>query len=408
MKKYPLSRHFSLSSSQWAALKISFIYLIIGTLWILFSDYALFLFTREPEVLLALEIIKGWVYIIVTAALLYVLIRRNISSIERSERARSESELSYKELSDSITDVFLAVDKDLTVTYWNKAVQQITGLSPEAALGRNVFDAFLLPREAETIALFQSILDKKQPAHFIREYWRENRQYFFDVNIYPSLSGLSIFSRDITRQKQDEIRLEATLAQTRSLQENIVNVITSITEKRDPYIAGHQHRAARLAVEIGRALDFNKDRLEGLRVASMLHDIGRIFIPAEILSKPGKLSEYEMNIIRIYPTVSYDILKEIPFPWPIADIALQHQEKINGSGYPKGLRNGQILLEARIIAVADFIDAATSHRPHRPAMSMKEALRELEKNKGSLYDTAVVETCEQVLLREGSTAAEAH
>jgi HD-GYP domain-containing protein (c-di-GMP phosphodiesterase class II) len=135
------------------------------------------------------------------------------------------------------------------------------------------------------------------------------------------------------------------------------------------------------------------DKIEGIRIASLIHDIGKIGIPAEILSKPDRLSEIEYSLIKDHSQMGYDILKSIDFPWPIAQIVLQHQERLNGSGYPQGLKGDDILLEAKIIAVADVIEAMSSHRPYRPALGIDQALEEISKNKGILYDPEVVDTC---------------
>ena len=136
-----------------------------------------------------------------------------------------------------------------------------------------------------------------------------------------------------------------------------------------------------------------QDQIKGIRVAGLVHDIGKMSIPAEILAKPSKLSETEFDLIKAHPQAAYDILKSIDFPWPVADIILQHHERLDGSGYPKGIKDGDILLEARIIAVADVVEAMSSHRPYRPALGTDKALEEIEKNKGTLYDPEAVDAC---------------
>ena len=175
--------------------------------------------------------------------------------------------------------------------------------------------------------------------------------------------------------------------------EGFVQAISLAVEMRDPYTAGHQDRVADLACSIGREIGLAEDRIYGLRMASVIHDLGKITIPGEILCKPGRLSGPEYEMIKTHVQSGYDILKKIDFPWPLADIVLQHHERLNGSGYPHGLAGDQILLEARILAVSDVFETIGSHRPYRPSLGMKKAMGELIENSGRLYDPMVVEAC---------------
>ena len=172
-----------------------------------------------------------------------------------------------------------------------------------------------------------------------------------------------------------------------------VDAVTVIGEKRDPYTAGHQRRVTALARSIAGIMNLPPAQLEGLVVAGQLHDIGKISVPSDILNKPGKLSDGEMTVIRGHSQISYDILKNIEFPWPVAQIAYQHHERLDGSGYPQGLKSHDILLEAKILCVADVVEAMASHRPYRPALGIDAALDEISKNKGKLYDPDVVDAC---------------
>jgi len=160
---------------------------------------------------------------------------------------------------------------------------------------------------------------------------------------------------------------------------------------RDPYTAGHSRRVGEIAVAIGGELGFDERRLEGLRVAGYLHDIGKITIPAEILARPGKLSALEFQLTRTHSQASYDALKDVKFPWPVAQAALQHHECMDGSGYPQGLKGEAILMEARILAVADVVEGMSSHRPYREARGIEEALAEIESGSGTVYDAVVAD-----------------
>ncbi len=172
-----------------------------------------------------------------------------------------------------------------------------------------------------------------------------------------------------------------------------VYALAEMSQRRDPYTAGHQRRVAQLACAIARQMGLPESQIEGVRMAALLHDIGKMYVPSEILTKPGQISDLESEIIETHAQVGYEILKTIEFPWPIAKTVLQHQERLNGSGYPAGLLGEDILLEARILAVADVVEAMSSHRPYRATLGMKKALSEISKNRGILYDPNAVDAC---------------
>ena len=197
----------------------------------------------------------------------------------------------------------------------------------------------------------------------------------------------------IAREKKILWQLQQSLIRVKELFENTVGALASTLEKRDPYTAGHQQRVGHLACAIAQEIGLPVERIEGLRLAAFVHDIGKIGVPSEVLSKPGKLSEVEMDLIRVHSQIGYDILKRIDFPWPIAEMVLQHHERLNGSGYPQGLVDQEILLEAKIIGVADVMEAMNSHRPYRPALGLSVALEEIYQNKGVLYDGEIVDAC---------------
>ncbi len=175
--------------------------------------------------------------------------------------------------------------------------------------------------------------------------------------------------------------------------ESIVRAMSMAIESRDPYTAGHQQRVGKLAAAIASQMGFSEEQIQYIRMAGIIHDLGKISVPAEILSKPGRLSEAEMNIIKDHPRIGYHILKEIEFPYPIAQIVYQHHERMDGSGYPQGLTEPHILAEAKILAVADVVEAMMSHRPYRPALGIDAAIAEIEKNRDRYFDSAVVDAC---------------
>ena len=193
-----------------------------------------------------------------------------------------------------------------------------------------------------------------------------------------------------------EARTAALLASERRVRDSLLETITAfavLVEMRDPYTAGHQRRVAHLAAAIAKEMQMTDQRVEGVRLAGAVHDIGKIQIPTEILSKPGRLTHVEFELIKQHAESGYDILKAINFPWPIAQIVRQHHERLDGSGYPQALTNDQILLEAKILAVADVVESMISHRPYRPGLGLAAAMAEIITHKGKLFDPAVVDAC---------------
>jgi putative nucleotidyltransferase with HDIG domain len=192
-------------------------------------------------------------------------------------------------------------------------------------------------------------------------------------------------------RKQTEKELQQSYKKLQKTMEDTINVIVKIVEAKDPYTAGHQMNVSKLATAIAKEIKLSPDRIEGIRIASLVHDIGKISLSAEILSKPTKLNEIEYSLIKDHSQIGYDILKNIDFLWPVAEIILQHHERIDGSGYPQGLKGNDILLEARIMAVADVVEAMSSHRPYRPALGIDKAFEEISQNRCILYDPEVVD-----------------
>ncbi len=188
-------------------------------------------------------------------------------------------------------------------------------------------------------------------------------------------------------------KLRETLERLQKTIKGIIHAMALTVESRDPYTAGHQLRVARLAFAIAKEMGLSEDQAEGVRVAGSIHDLGKISVPGEILSKPAQITALEFEIIKTHSQVGCDILKEIDFPWPLSQIVLQHHEKMDGSGYPQGLSGEEILVESRILCVADVVEAMTSHRPHRPTLGIDKALDEIQQNRGTLYDTVVVDAC---------------
>ncbi len=198
---------------------------------------------------------------------------------------------------------------------------------------------------------------------------------------------------DITQHKQAEQNLQDILESLRKAVRSTIQVIISTVEARDPYTAGHQRRSADLARAIATEMKLSQDRIEGIRIACSIHDLGKLSIPAEILSKPRKLTEDEFSLIKEHARKGYDILKNVESSWPLAEIVYQHHERMDGSGYPRNLKGDEILMEARILAVSDIVEAMASHRPYRAALGIDAVLKEIDDNRGILYDPEAVDAC---------------
>ncbi|MBI4644017.1 MAG: HD domain-containing protein [Deltaproteobacteria bacterium] len=206
---------------------------------------------------------------------------------------------------------------------------------------------------------------------------------------------------DITARKRAEEMMQSSLDKLQRAFEGVVQAMAMAMEMKDLYTSGHQQRVAQLACALAGELSLPAERIEGLRVAGLLHDLGKIAVASEILSKPGKINEYEFAIIKAHPQIGYDILKTIEFPWPVAQIVLQHHERLDGSGYPAGLKGEEILLEAKILGVSDVVEAMSSHRPYRPAIGINQALEEIFQKRGLAYDPEVVDACMRLFSGQG-------
>ncbi len=224
-----------------------------------------------------------------------------------------------------------------------------------------------------------------------------------EMNLLVELAEDLAFGIGTMRARKDHEHSAQRLQQS---MEATVQALSATLEMRDPYTAGHQRRVAQLAVAIARKMQLSEDRIQGIYLAGIIHDIGKIQVPSEILSKPGRLSPLELALVRAHVTAGYEILKNITFPWPIADMVHQHHERLDGTGYPNKLKGDEILLEGRIIAVADVVEAISAHRPYRAALGIDLAIREIESGRGTIYDAEVVDVCLSVLRDDGFTFGE--
>jgi PAS domain S-box-containing protein/putative nucleotidyltransferase with HDIG domain len=286
------------------------------------------------------------------------------------------------------------VDRQFRKLRVNQALAQLTGLPVEDQLGRPASEITpdLWP---QLEPIYRSVLSTGKPVLDV-EVTRSNTSApggtshclssFYPVRVDTEVVGVGVVVVDITERRRVEGLLAANL-------DALVHTIATTVEVRDPYTAGHQTRVARLAVAIAEELDLDDSDVQGIATAAAIHDIGKIGVPAEILSKPGRLSPAEFEIIKQHSQQGHDIVARIAFPWPVAQMILQHHERLDGSGYPDGISGEQILAGARIIAVADVVEAMSSHRPYRPAIGTEAALAEIERQRGKQLDADVVNAC---------------
>jgi putative nucleotidyltransferase with HDIG domain len=259
----------------------------------------------------------------------------------------------------------------------------------------SVLDTEALETAEETKKRLQKIIKTGSDRFESRLRRKDGRIIDIEVSstYFPQTGHVLIFSRDITERKRAEQELRRNYQQMQEMLVTTVKALASTVEMKDQYTAGHQPRVTELACAIAEEMGLPEERIEGIRMAGIVHDIGKIMVPAEILNKPGPLTEIQYEMVKMHPRAGFDILKGIKFPWPVAEIVLQHQELMDGSGYPQGLSGEEIILEARILTVANVVEAMVSHRPYRAAYDIREALAEITKNKAILYDPVVVDAC---------------
>jgi response regulator RpfG family c-di-GMP phosphodiesterase len=294
----------------------------------------------------------------------------------------------------SIGDGVIATDSRGLITFMNPLAERLTGWTTPEAFHKPLHDIFQIAHDfpgspSGPLPLLQeNILSARGGAKIAIEETvtpiRSSKK--------ETIGSVFVF-RDITQRKLSEAELKRSWDRLQKALAGTIEAMALTIEMRDPYTAGHQRRVGKLSCAIAKEMALPAGQLEGIQMAADIHDIGKIYIPAEILSKPGQLTDIEYSIIKTHPQVGYDILKSIEFPWPLAEIVYQHHERLNGSGYPRGLSGENILLEARIMCVADVVEAMSSHRPYRPAHGIDKALDEILKNRGLLYDARVVDIC---------------
>jgi PAS domain S-box-containing protein/putative nucleotidyltransferase with HDIG domain len=335
---------------------------------------------------------------------------------DQTERELRESEERYRLIAENTADTIAVFDLNLRSKYISPSTLRLRGFTVQESMSQTL-DQILTPdslQQARKLLNDQLALESSGTADPARtalieleEYckdgstiWVELAVSFIRDNLNKPIGILTV-TRNITERRKAEERLQQTLESLKKAVGTTIQVLVSALESRDPYTAGHQVRVAHLACAIAGEMGIDQEKVDGIRMAGSIHDIGKLSVPSEILTKPTKLSNLEFSLIKEHPQSGYEMLKYVESPWPLAEIIYQHHERMNGTGYPRNMKGDEILMESRILAVADVVEAMGSHRPYRASMGIDAALEEIEKNKGILYDNVVVDTCLRLFREKG-------
>ncbi len=353
--------------------------------------------------------ISGWrrnyVYRLPSGEL--VAVYDDMTRQKQAEKLLKESEEFSSSLMENSPNPIYVLNNDFSIKYANPAMQELVGLKSDELLGKKApFPWWPGRLRSRYIRIFKEdmkhgvigrefiITNNKGEESWIETY---NKLVLAD----GKLKYVIINWFDITHRKLMEDNLKESYRKLEKALQGTINALGSIVEKRDPYTSGHQKRVSKLAVAISKELGLSSEVIECIKTAADIHDIGKINIPVSILTKPGKLTDIEFDLIKTHPDVGYEMVKEIEFPRPVAEIILEHHEKLDGSGYPRGLEEKDIMFEAKILTVSDVVEAMSSDRPYRPALGLEIALNEVKRNKGKLYDPRVVDACVKVVTKKG-------
>jgi len=326
-----------------------------------------------------------------------------------------------RQLVEGAGDIVWTVDMAMNPTYVSNSIRHQLGYTPDEAMNTRMEDVFAPEsyRRAMMVLAEEMAADRSPARDANRTRTLELELVHKDGHFVPvevccstlrDTDGNPIEIMAVARNIDERRRLEeqnraGTEKLVRALQQTVQSLAT-LLEMRDSYTAGHQRRVADLTCAIGRRMGLAEDMVRGLRLAGLIHDIGKVRVPAEILSSTRRLCAAEVEIIKMHPTVGYEVLCGIDFPWPVAEAVYQHHERLDGSGYPRGLAGEQIILEARILAVGDAVEAIASERPYRRALGMDAALDEVMRHRNTLYDSSVVDACVEVIRVDGYTLEE--
>jgi PAS domain S-box-containing protein len=348
------------------------------------------------------------IYLVDRATLVQCSIR-DVTERKRTEDALRQNEEKYRTILEDIQEGYFEVDFSGNFTFFNDSLCRVLGYSKEELMGMNNRQYTDKENSEKLFQVFNKVYNTGEPTDGLD--WQIIRKDGTKRYVEASVSlqkdssdkpkGFRGIVRDVTERKRAEVKLQQTLNSLTNAVGATIQVMVSAVEMRDPYTAGHQLRSADLACAIAAEMGLPQEKIDGIHMAGSIHDIGKLSVPAEILSKPTKLTNIEYSLIKEHSLSGYEMLKNVESPWPLAQIVYQHHERMDGSGYPRNLKGDEILMEARIMAVADVVESMASHRPYRPSLGIDVALEEIEKNRGSLYDDAVVDACLKLFREKG-------
>ncbi|SDK51304.1 PAS domain S-box-containing protein/HDIG domain-containing protein [Maridesulfovibrio ferrireducens] len=327
----------------------------------------------------------------------------------KTECSLKENRRWLKTTFESIGDAVITTDQNGIIKSVNKTASLMLESSPEDLFAKNFSEEINMVDSStfKPISLLTNFRSEPEKTLLIENIALKTKTKTIPVSVNISkiqdkniIMGTVIIFRDISQIKESEVALKNSLKRLRRTFDETVAALATMSEKRDPYTSGHQQRVAELASRIAAKLHLPVEKIHCIKIAGILHDVGKISIPAEILSKPTRLTDLEMSLVKTHPEIGYEILKGISFPWPVADIVRQHHERLDGTGYPDGLSEKLILPESKIIAVADVVEAMSSHRPYRPALGFGKAIAEIVKGRGIIYDADVVDACIDIIENE--------
>jgi len=321
---------------------------------------------------------------------------------ENAIKALTKSEDRLKSFMNSATELFSIWNSEINLVELNKAAIELfsPGAVKKDLIGKKMTDLIPSVKESGNLDKYLEVIKTGKPYYHEQITPPQLGSRNLAVKAFKVGKGLGMLTTDITARKLAEDKLRKSYTKLQKTLNGTINALASIVETNDPYTSGHQKRVAFLAIAISEELGLDENIIESVGTAAIIHDIGKINVPASILSKPGKLSDIEFSMIKTHSRTGYDIAKNIEFVLPIDKILLQHHERLDGSGYPDGIKGKDILLEAKILTVADVVEAMSTHRPYRPSLGIDKALEEISKGKGKIYDSKVVDACEVLFMKK--------
>jgi len=387
-----------------SALRIVLAYAVVASVWIIFSDELSRAMTVNPDMLTTVAILKGGLFVLVTSGLLFLQIRSDFARLQVSRDRLSESERRFRAVIDVSPVPMTMSDADGRITFTNHAFASLIGYTlddvptidawwpkayPDPAYRKLMQDTWFaeIERSRKSGDAF-----RPQEARIRCKDGTDRTMLISSGPLGPGTSDQVVLFYDITQRVEAEAAMSDSNERLEQVLRSVTGLIGKVVETRDPYTQGHEEGVARICRLIAGEMNLSPEDAEGIEVAALVHDVGKLAVPAEILTKPGKLTDLEFQLIKAHSLRGYEILKDIDFTWPVAETVLQHHERMDGSGYPGSLTGDAISLGARILMVADVIEAMGAHRPYRSALGIEAAMGEITTHPDK-YDQEVIDAC---------------